>query len=516
MELTHGLHRARRLRPHATALVCEGRRLTFAAFVDRIARLAAVFCGLGVGRDDRVAILAPNGQAYLETLLASFWCGGIAVPINARFALPEMVEQVLDAEPSLLVLDESFAEQGMALRAALPSLRLLLISQGGALDGVGDYETEIASAEPIEDARRGGQDLACIFYTGGTTGRSKGVMLTHASIWANATVTSGLCGFDESLVHLHAGPLFHLGAAGRVFTTVFVGGCHVVLPRFTPEEALAAIERERVTASTFVPTMLGMILDKPEFAHFDLSSLRLITYGASPMPEAILRRCIERFPGIGFLQSYGMTELSPVATVLTQEDHQPGAPARRLRSAGRPVVSAEVKIADPQGQELPSGEVGEILVRGPMVMKGYWRQPELTAETLRGGWMHTGDAGFFDEDGYLYVTDRLKDMIITGGENVYSVEVENALHTHPAIAECAVIGLPDPRWGERVHAVIVLRSGHTPGLDEIVAHCRGMISGYKVPRTVEFHPGPLPLSSVNKINKAALRAAHAERNKLVA
>lgn len=515
MELTHGLHRARRMRPHETALVCEDERLSFAELADRVARLAGVFRNLGIGHDDRVAILAPNGRPYIETLFASFWAGAIAVPVNSRFALPEMIEQVLDAEPRVLVVDASFADQGLALREALPSLRLLSIGGDAGSDSAG-YEGSIGATDPADDARRGGDDIACIFYTGGTTGRSKGVMLSHGNIWANAIVTAPVCGFDQSLVHLHAGPLFHLGAAGRIFTTTVVGGRHVVLPRFTPEEALSAIEKERVTASTFVPTMMGMILDRPDLDRFDLSSLRLISYGASPMPQSILRRSFERFPGIGFLQSYGMTELSPVATTLTAADHAPGAPSHRLRSAGRPVVSAEVRVVDGDDRELPAGQVGEILVRGPMVMKGYWRKPELSAETLRGGWMHTGDAGRLDEDGYLYVTDRIKDMIITGGENVYSVEVENALHSHPAVDQCAVIGVPDPHWGERVHAVIVPSPGHAPATEEIVAHCRGLISGYKVPRSIELHPGPLPLSSVNKIDKAALRAAHAASSRQVA
>ena len=517
MELTHGLHRARRMRPHAVALASEEGRLTVAELTDRVARLAGRFRSLGLRPDDRVAILAPNGRAYVETLLAVLWAGGVAVPINSRFALPEMVEQLLDAEPSILVLDESFAEQGASLRAAAPGLHVLLVSGHGAIPpGMIDYERSLAAADPVEDARRGGGDLAAIFYTGGTTGRSKGVMLTHANLWANAMVTAGACGFDESLVHLHAGPLFHLAAAGRVFTTTVVGGRHVVVPRFTPEAALAAIEREQVTAAVFVPTMMAMILEKPDLARFDLSSLRLIMYGASPMPESVLRRSFERFPGVGFAQSYGMTELSPVATMLTMRDHAPDAPARRLRSAGRPVFSAEVRVVDGEDRELPPGEVGEILVRGPMVMKGYWRRPELTAETLRGGWMHTGDAGSFDEDGYLYVTDRIKDMIISGGENVYSVEVENALHSHPAVEQCAVIGVPDPHWGERVHAVVVLRDGASPTADVLIAHCRGLIAGYKVPRSLDVHDGPLPLSSVGKINKAALRAAQAAQGRMVA
>ena len=510
MKLTLGLHRARRMSAHEVALVAGDARLTWDEFVDRVARLAGALRTRGVATGDRVAILAPNGQQYLECLFAALWAGGVAVPINSRFTPVEMLEQVRDAEPKLLVIDQAFSDRLSGLVGEGSSLEaVLFIGNGTAPTGVDPYEDAILEAEPVEDALRGEDDLACIFYTGGTTGRAKGVMLTHANIWANAAATTAVCGFDGSLVHLHSGPLFHLAAAGRVFTTTIVGGRHVVVPRFTPEDALAAIARERVTTATFVPTMLTMILDRPDLAGMDLSSLRLITYGASPMPEATLRRSLERFPSVRFVQSYGMTELSPVATVLTAEDHRPGAPAHRLRSAGRPVFSAEVRVVDADERESPPGEVGEIVVRGPMVMKGYWRQPELTADALRGGWMHTGDAGYFDPDGYLFVTDRIKDMIITGGENVYSVEVENALHGHPSVQQCAVIGVPDPRWGERVHAVVVRRSDAAVDADELIRHCRRLVADYKCPRTVELQDDALPLSSVNKINKAALRARHA-------
>jgi long-chain acyl-CoA synthetase len=285
-----------------------------------------------------------------------------------------------------------------------------------------------------------------------------------------------------------------------------LGGKHVVIPRFTPTDALDAIVRDRVTVATFVPTMLSMLLELPNLASYDLSSLRMITYGASPMPETVLAECMRRFPAVRFAQSYGMTELSPVATILGPEDHLPGAPKRHLRSAGRAISSAEIKVVDARDRELPCGEIGEIVVRGPMVMQGYWNKPELSAETLRGGWMHTGDSGYFEPDGYLYIADRIKDMIISGGENVYSTEVENAICAHPDVLQCAVIGLPDERWGESVHAVVVRRPAAVLTGEDIVAHCRGLIAGYKCPRSVDVREQPLPLSSVNKINKAELRA----------
>jgi long-chain acyl-CoA synthetase len=269
---------------------------------------------------------------------------------------------------------------------------------------------------------------------------------------------------------------------------------------------LNAIARDKVTVATFVPTMLSMLLELPDLDSYDLSSLRMITYGASPMPEALLTECMKRFPAVRFGQSYGMTELSPVATILGPEDHLPDAPKRRLRSAGRPIWSAEVRVVDEKDCELPFGKVGEIVVRGPMVMQGYWNKPELSAETLRGGWMHTGDSGYFETDGYLYIADRIKDMIISGGENVYSTEVENAICSHPGVLQCAVIGIPDARWGEAVHAVVVQRPTVSLTGADIIAHCRGLIAGYKCPRSVDIRDEALPLSSVNKINKVELRA----------
>jgi long-chain acyl-CoA synthetase len=507
MNLTMGLRKAARFDGDAEALACGEVRLDRRTLVDRVARLASVLRDLGMGDGDRVAMLAANGQHYIEFYFAVLWGGGVIVPINSRFALPEMIEQIRDASPVVLIVDQTFAETGAQLTEAAPSVKAMLsVAAGEAGLKAFDYETMLAAAKPREDALRGGEDLACIFYTGGTTGRSKGVMLNHRNLWANAVVTAARLGFDESMVSLHAGPLFHLAAGARVYTTAVVGGKHVVIPRFTPVDVLEAIARDRVTVATFVPTMLSMLLELPDLGSYDLSSLRMITYGASPIPEVVLSECMKRFPSVRFSQSYGMTELSPVATILGPEDHMPDAPRRRLRSAGRPISSAEVKVVDAKDRELPCGEIGEILVRGPMVMQGYWNKPELTAETLRGGWMHTGDSGYFEPDGYLYIADRIKDMIISGGENVYSAEVENAICAHPDVLQCAVIGIPDERWGESVHAVVVRRPAAVLTADGIIAHCRGLIAGYKCPRSVDVRDQALPLSSVNKINKAELRA----------
>jgi long-chain acyl-CoA synthetase len=257
---------------------------------------------------------------------------------------------------------------------------------------------------------------------------------------------------------------------------------------------------------SIVPTMIGMLLAEPAFATADMSSLKIINYGASPIPEPILRRFMDRLPQVDFGQSYGMTELSPVATHLSPADHRRGGP--RLRSAGRAVAAAEVGIMDDADRLLPAGEMGEVVVRGPIVMQGYWRQPELTQRTLRDGWLHSGDVGYLDEDGYLFIVDRKKDMVVSGGENVYSIEVEDAIHRHPAVAQCAVIGIPHETWGEAVHAVVVLRPGHSLDATAVIEQCRLHIAGFKCPRSVELRADPLPLSGVNKVNKSLLRAPH--------
>lgn len=510
MTLTMGLRRSLAFDAGAEALVSEDTRLSRREFVDRVARLAGTLRDLGMQDSDRVAMLGANSHRYLEFYFGVLWGGGVVVPVNSRFALPEMIEQVQDAEPVVLIVDDIFAELAEELAKSSPSIRALLITGNGpAIDRTANsigYEEAVSAAKPIPDSMRRESDLACLFYTGGTTGRSKGVMLSHGNLWANAMATIAHLGFDESLVHLHSGPLFHLGAGARVYTTAVVGGKHVVISRFTPPQALAMIAREKVTVATFVPTMLAMLMELPDLDSYDLSSLRLITYGASPMPAPVLHQCVRRLPHVRFAQSYGMTELSPVATMLGAEHHTPDAPPGRLRSAGQPVYSAEVRVAGADDRELGRGEVGEIIVRGPIVMMGYWRKPELSAQTLRNGWMHTGDSGYFDDDGFLFIADRIKDMIISGGENVYSIEVENAICSHPDVAQCAVIGIPDPRWGEAVHAIVVPRAGAILTADEIQRHCRVSIAGYKCPRSVDLRNEPLPQSSVSKIDKAALRA----------
>jgi acyl-CoA synthetase (AMP-forming)/AMP-acid ligase II len=300
--------------------------------------------------------------------------------------------------------------------------------------------------------------------------------------------------------------MFHLADCSATFALTDAGGTHAFMPRFDPVVMMRLIQDLGVTNSILVPAMIGMLVNHPSIGDYDLASLRGLMYGGQCISEAILRRAIDCLPRCGFLQAYGMTELSPVATFLPARYHTTEGPyAGRLRAAGRAAQTAEIRIVDDQDREVPRGTVGQIIVRGPMVMQGYWNQPRLTAGALQGGWMHTGDGGYMDDEGFVFVVDRIKDMIITGGENVYSAEVENAIYQHPAVAMCAVIGVPDEQWGERVHAVVVVKPGQSVSGPDLIAHCRQLIAGYKCPRTVDVRTEALTLSGAGKVLKTVLR-----------
>ena len=506
--LTQAVRRAVAIKPDAPAIIDGAKTFSWRVFADRVARLAAAFVASGLKPGDRVVLLALNSHRSLECFYAAMQAGGVIVPLNHRLGPAEVVAQVGDCAPAILVIGPEFLGFVDALRTAgqLSGRTLIHCVDGPAPAGFEAYEGLVDRHAPVPDAGRSGDDLACLLYTSGTTNAAKGVMLSHANFCANTANVVPELEMDETTVHLHHGPLFHVASAARLFSTTHTAGTHVFLPRFVASEVIAEIARTRVTHATFVPTMFRMLLDEPALRTTDLSSLRCVSYGSAAMPEPLLREFMAALPDVRLLQSYGMTELSPVVTILGWRDHLPeAAETGRLRSAGRPAMLAEVAVVDPNDRPLSAGQAGEIVARGPMVMQGYWNRPDLTAEALRGGWMHTGDVGYFDEAGYLYVVDRLKDMIITGGENVWSQEVENALAAHPAVAECAVIGRPDPHWGEAVHAIVNLREGMMATQEDLIAHCRGLIAHYKCPRSVDIRNRPMPLSGANKILKSALR-----------
>ncbi|WP_405904161.1 long-chain fatty acid--CoA ligase [Streptomyces sp. NBC_00656] len=503
MYLTQSLHRSAQQLPDEPATICGDRVRTHREVANRVARLAGALGGLGVTRGDRVGLLALNSDVFHEYYYGVWWMGGVVNPVNTRWSVQEIVYSLEESGTRLLIVDDTFAPLVPQLRELWGGIaEVVHCGDGPTPDGMIDYERLIAGSEPVEDVRVGGDALAGLFYTGGTTGFPKGVMLSHGNILSSShglVSTSQDTKRGQSL--LHCAPLFHLAALAAWNNQSLLGGCHVFLPAFEPAAVLEEIQKHRLNTLLLVPAMIQMVVDHPKIADFDLSSVNRVGYGASPISEPLLDRAMAAFPSAVFSQGYGMTELAPGACVLTGQDHHD---RRLLRSAGRAITCVEVRVVDPQDNEVPRGSVGEIVVSGPNVMLGYWNKPEETAAALRGGWMHTGDAGYMDERGYVFLVDRLKDMIVSGGENVYSAEVENALAKHPSVAACAVIGVPDPQWGERVHAVIILKPGTAVSEDEIRDHCRTLIAGYKAPRSCEF-VDTLPLSPAGKILKRDLR-----------
>jgi long-chain acyl-CoA synthetase len=506
MNITHGLRRAMQINARGIATIDGDRARTWAEVGARVARLAGGLVALGVRPGDRVAILALNSDRYLETYLATAWAGAVIVPLNIRWSLPENADAMADCRAGVLLFDRAYATIAAELAATLPGSRLIHLEDDVPTVGILGYEALIASAEPLPPELPRSEDLAGIFYTGGTTGRSKGVMLSHGNLTANAlnALAEGL--FGASSIYLHAAPMFHLANGGAMYAILLSGAVNVMIKSFSPEAVMAAIQSRRVTDILLVPTMIQMLVDHPGIKDYDLASLKRVAYGASPISEALLDRASSALPGAEFCQAYGMTELSPIATILHWREHTgEGRRKGRHRSGGRATIGCEVRVVDSDDNPVPPGTIGEIVARGDTVMLGYWERPEETARALAGGWMHTGDGGYMHEDGFVYVVDRVKDMIISGGENVYSIEVENAIARHPAVLQCAVIGIPSEQWGEQVHAVVVRRADHAVTPEEIIAFCRRQIAGYKAPRSVEITEAALPMSGAGKILKRQLR-----------
>jgi acyl-CoA synthetase (AMP-forming)/AMP-acid ligase II len=502
MHLTQGLHRALQATPDKIATVYGGRQRSFAEHGDRIARLAAGFRALGVEPGDRVGILSLNSDRYAEYLLAVPWADAVVNPINIRWSPVEIAYAIDDSATCCLLVDDMFSPMALQLARSCTSLRrLVYCGDGPTPDGMINYEDLIADCEPMPDVRRSGDQLAGLFYTGGTTGFPKGVMLSHRNMATSAlgTVATGQLLGDGS-VFLHAAPMFHLADLAAWAGQVMFGGTHVMVAAFTPDAVLSAVQAHGVTDILLVPTMIQMLIDDAKFGDYDLSSLRRILYGGSSISRGLLDRVMRLLPDIQLTQAYGMTEASPVVTLLWPKYHR----GELLGSAGRAAPHSEVQIIDAAGKVLPVGQTGEICARGENIMQGYWNKPDESAAVLVDGWYRTGDAGYLDDDGFLFVVDRIKDMIITGGENVYSAEVENALSTHASVAASAVIGLPHERWGETVHAVVVTVPGTRISAGELRDYVRTRLAGYKVPRSIEFVE-ELPLSGAGKVLKRELR-----------
>jgi long-chain acyl-CoA synthetase len=515
MILNRALRRAVRYFPNNTATIHQGRKQTYRELWERARALSKALGELGAQRGDRIAIYLLNSPQFLEVVYACFEIGAVVVPLNTRLAADELVFIINDADCMAFITDETLQPLAASFRPRLEGVNHYVAINGS--NEFSDYETLIAQhindvsgddSAPLSDEGTSEEELAGLFYTSGTTGLPKGVMLNHRNLWMNAMHTLAARAPEPSPVFLHAAPMFHLATFPAVINITLIGGAHAILPKFDLKELMEIVERERVTSTVLVPTMINFLISHPDIGKHDLSGLRRITYGASPMPVELLKRAIKVFPGVEFFQGYGQSESSPLLTTLMPEDHITEGDelvTRRLASCGRPVIGVEVEVLDENDRRVKPGEVGEVVARGPNVMMGYWKRPEETAATLRGGWLRTGDMATIDEDGYIYLVDRKKDMIISGGENVYSTEVENVIYQHPATREAAVIGVPDEKWGEAVKAIVTLKDGASLTESELIEFCASRLADYKVPKSVEIREGDLPKSATGKILKKELR-----------
>jgi long-chain acyl-CoA synthetase len=507
MQGTRILTQAVANQPQRVATICGTRRRTWREVGERVPRLAAALRALGVRDGEFVAALALNCDRYVELFFAVPWTGAAFAPLNIRWSVAENAYALSDSRSSVLFVDDAFIHQARQLARQLAWVKTLVyIGDAATPEGMLSYEALIAEHEAMPDANRKDEDLYAIFYTGGTTAHPKGVAMSHRAVVLGAITYLAMLPSVEDLSFLYVGGFFHFAGASPMWYITLAGGTHVILPKFEPVPVMQGIAEHRVSNATLVPTMVNLLLNHPDIDRYDLSSLQTCIYGGSPMPEALMQQAMEKLPTWRFYQVYGMTETGGFATMLRWRDHiTQGPKAQRLRSVGQSAPGVEVRVLLPDGNAAAAGQLGEIAVRSDTLMSGYLNNQAATDAVLRSGWMHTGDAGILDEDGYLYVADRIKDMIVTGGENVYSIEVERVLFTHPAVREAAVIGIPSEQWGESVHAVVVLKDGANASAEELISFCRQHIGGYKCPRSVEFRNEPLPVTAVGKVRKNVLR-----------
>ncbi len=492
---------------HATAPFLTdtgtGTTTTYGEHGARVLRLAsALRTELGVQPGDRVAVMMLNGAAYEELYHAGLLGAAVLNPLNLRFAARELTHVLADSATKVVFVDAWFAGVVDQVREATGVTTVVLVGEGDAPHDV-RYEDLLAAGEEVVPAEPEEDDAALLMYTGGTTGLPKGVLLTQRNLVLTAYHIGLTVRVEQDDRYLVQVPMFHAASMGAIIAMPTTGGQLVTVPVFDAGAVMTACETHACTNTIMVPTMLAMTFAHADYAPARLGSLTRLTYGASPMPRPVLERLRKDLPDLQLFQGYGMTESAALVSCLLPEDH---AREEKLASAGRPVQGTVVSVRDAADVEVAVGEVGEVCVQGGQFMREYWRRPEETAEAFRGGWYRTGDAGRVDDEGYLYLVDRTKDMIVTGGENVYSTEVEQALAAHPAVAQVAVIGVPDDVYGEAVHAVVVLLPGAAATEAELITHAKGLIAGYKAPRSVSFRDEPLPLSGAMKVLKRELRA----------
>lgn len=489
------------------ALVWDNERISYVEFGDHVARVVNALVDEGVRAGDRVAFMARNTPYYYEVLLAVGTIGAVMVPVNWRLAAPEIEWIIADSGAVLLICGDEFLSACAPLMQKLPALRTVLTLDG---DYVAWRDSHDAICPPVVDGNP--DDVAVQMYTSGTTGRPKGAMLTHRGLLAFRSLPpeqqpewNKWSDDDVSLIVM---PQFHIGGTGFGLQTLCAGATGLIHKEFDAGKVLSAIAQEGLSKIFTVPSAIQMLIAHPQARSTDYSRIRTLIYGASPMPLDLLREAMAVF-GCGFVQQYGMTEMCGTICALVPEDHDPAGNSR-MESAGRALEGVEIRIVDPMGKAQPPGVVGEIAIRSVTCMKGYWNQPEATADAISAdGFFRSGDAGMLDRDGYLTIVDRVKDMIVSGGENVYPAEVEAVLRSHPAIAEVAVIGVPDPKWGEAVKAVVVPLAGHRLDQAEVIGWARGQLAGYKLPKSIDLI-AELPRNASGKVLRRELRAPYWE------
>jgi len=500
------IKRNRTLSPDNPAVIFEGKQFTWADFDERVNRLANVLLNLGVRDGEHVIILSKNCNEYLETYFACARSGSICTAINYRLTPHELHYVIENSEAKIVIVSDEFLDTLEEIRSDLKMAEHYIVI-GQAPEGMDSYDDLISFASTLEpEVDQHEDDIVLQMYTSGTTGLPKGAMLTHRNLVTNAIGCSFGMQMQPNDCILMVAPLYHMAAGMCSLAVILQGGPIFVHRDFNPMAILEDMEGGRVTTGLLIPVMINFLLQMPDIEQRDFSHIRGLIYGASPMPVEVLRRAIEVFK-CDFIQGYGQTESSAVLCVLRPEDHiLDGTPEqlKRLGSAGRAVFGTEVRVVDENRNDIEPGQIGEVIGRGHNVMKGYWKMPEASAKAIRDGWLYTGDLATVDEAGYVYILDRVKDMIISGGENVYCREIEEVLHKHPAVADAAVIGVPNDQWGETVKAIVVLAEGQEATEDEIIDFTREYLAGFKRPRSVDFVDS-LPRNLSGKVLKKILR-----------
>lgn len=494
------LARWSRKAPDREALAFKDKRYTYSQFNERVNRLASGLTGLGIGKGDKVAVLFMNCMEIAECYFALAKIGAVVVPLNFRLAGRELQYQIDQSDSKVLIFGEMFQEVVNSIRPELPKVEhYICVSQEG-VEGTIDYEEVVQKGSPDEPlVPVDDDDPAFIMYTAGTTGRPKGAVLTHKNqvmLAVNASIEGGAGQIEKQLLVF---PLFHQAATGFVIIGVFRGATTVILDVPTPENIMTAIQEEKIQSVGLVPALWNWIVNHPNFKDYDLSSLEQGTTGAAPMPLELKRKIVELLPNMRLSEAFGMTETTASGTIALHEDFM-----AKQGTVGKITINIEARVVDDNDNDVPIGEVGEIVYRGPAVMKEYYKMPDATAEAFKGGWFHSGDLVRQDEDGFIYVVDRKKDMIISGGENIYPAEIEEVLYTHPKILEAAVIGIHDPDWGENVKAIVVPKQGETLTEEEVIEHCKKNLASYKKPKSVDF-VDVLPRNPQGKVLKFVLR-----------